>query len=125
MGQAALNGSHVIPRLITGAKDPTGLAIEQGHLYWANDPTDGGAHATIGRARLDGSHVQESFVGGVHEPFGVAADTHGVYWANYGIGTIGRATLSGTHVDQSFIAAGAKVDEGKGESAPMGVALGR
>lgn len=124
VGEADLDGSHVNLHLITGARDPNGLAIEHGHLYWANDPTSSGAHATIGSAHLDGSHVQESFITGVTEPFGVAADAQDLYWANYGTGTIGRASLSGTHVDQSFIAAGAKVDEGEGESAPMGVALG-
>ena len=124
VGEANLNGSHVKLKLITGARDPNGLAIEQGRLYWANDPTSGGAHASIARARLDGSHVQESFISGVDEPFGIAADPHGLYWANYGMGTIGRATLNGTHVKQNFIAAGAKLGEGEGESAPMGVALG-
>jgi virginiamycin B lyase len=124
VGEAGLDGAHVNPRLVRGAKDPNGLAIEKGHLYWANDPTSEGTSATIGRAQLDGSHVKESFIEGVTEPFGVAADAHHIYWTNYRSGTIGRAGLNGARVDQSFIVAGASVDEGRGEGAPMGLAVG-
>jgi sugar lactone lactonase YvrE len=122
IGQADLNGAHINRSLISGAKDPTGLALDGGHLYWANDPT-GGASATIGRSRLDGAQVHETFITGVSEPLGVAVDSKHLYWTNYGSQRIGRAALNGSHPDQSFIVAGATASAA--ESSPMGVAVGR
>jgi streptogramin lyase len=50
-----------------GASFPSGVAVDAGHVYWAN--AGGGA---IGRANLDGTGANQSFIGGASFPFGVA-----------------------------------------------------
>ena len=67
IGRADLDGSHVDHHFIHGADYPYGVAVDSGHVYWAN--YDG---ATIGRAELNGSHVQESFIP-AHTSYNAAA----------------------------------------------------
>jgi virginiamycin B lyase len=99
IGRAALDGTSASQRFVSGAVNPCGVAVDEGHLYWGNQ---GGR--TIGRANLDGTAVNQSFIGGATGPCGIAVDAAHVYWANLNAGTIGRANLDGTGVNQSFIA---------------------
>jgi hypothetical protein len=92
---------HDRARFITATGAPTGIAVDAGHIYWANT-ADGVDADTIGRANLDGSGLDQSFISGATDPIGVAVDAQHVYWTN-GPGTIGRANLDGSGIDQSFI----------------------
>ena len=51
----------------------SGLAVDAGHIYWANSGTDE-EPGTIGRANLDGSGVDRKFITGAGRPLGVAVD---------------------------------------------------
>ena len=66
------------------------MAVDAGHVYWANPHAD-----TIGRANLDGTGVNQSFITGT-APVGVAVDAGHVYWANAGAGH-DRARQPGRH----------------------------
>jgi virginiamycin B lyase len=101
IGRAKLNGTDATLRFIVGVRDPTGLAVNRRHLYWAS--TVPGSSDSIGRADLDGRNVNHHFITGAAYPYGVAVGGGHLYWANYAGGTIGRADLSGGHVQQSFI----------------------
>jgi hypothetical protein len=79
--RADLDGSGVIQALLTVPPDAgfLGLAVEGGHLYWANR-----GNFTIGRADLDGGDVRPNLVSTASIPAGVAVDS----------GAPGRATPS-------------------------------
>jgi len=70
IGRANLDGTGMIWNFITGATEPTAVAVDFGHVYWANyydcnyetDPPSSCAGGTIGRANLDGSEVNQSFI---------------------------------------------------------------
>ena len=55
-------------RLVT-FDDPRGVAVDAGHVYWANFGLN-----TIGRANLDGTGIDQSFITGADFPFAVAVD---------------------------------------------------
>ncbi len=120
IGRANLNASDVKPRFISGLTDPTGLALDAGHLYWANDP---GPAGSIGRAGIGGADVTSDFIPGANQPFGVAVGAGHLYWANFGSGTIGRARRDGTHVLQAFIHARVIYD-GYDAADPFDLAIG-
>jgi hypothetical protein len=84
--------------LIGGLTGPCGVAIDGGHLYWADT-----AGFAIGRANLDGSDVRRAFIGGIPTPCGVAVDAAHVYWGDIAGGRIGRANLDGSEPDPDFI----------------------
>ena len=92
IGRANLDGTGANPNFITGAGNPSGLAVDGAHLYWANNVSGG----SIGRANLDGSGANSFFVSGASFPTGVAVDGVHIYWANYNPRAIGRAELDGT-----------------------------
>src|SRR4249920_4219609 len=50
IGRANLNGTGANQNFITGIGFPIGVAVDPGHVYWADLHTD-----AIGRANLDGS----------------------------------------------------------------------
>ena len=52
---------------IDGAHNPTGIAVNSGHLYWSNFVSN-----SIGTADVDGSNVNQTFIGAAG-PEGVAA----------------------------------------------------
>jgi virginiamycin B lyase len=112
IGRANLDGSGVkqdfivLPRgFATG-----GLAVDDAHIYWANE-------ASIGRANLDGTGADQRFISDVEMSVGsaVAVDEEHIYWVSRladdsvdytrrpGTGAIGRANLDGTGVDENFI----------------------
>jgi hypothetical protein len=96
IGRANLDGSGARRSFITGANDPSGVAVDQHHIYWAN-------YDAIGRADLDGTDVDQSFITTGAYVAAVAVDAHHVYWA--GVDAIGRANLDGGAVDPDFITA--------------------
>ncbi len=98
IGRANLDGSSPNPSLIAGATAPEGVAVDAGHIYWANN----GA-STIGRANLDGAGAVQTFIAGLDTPNGVAVDAGHVYWADFGHGSIGRALIGGGSVSNDFI----------------------
>lgn len=88
------------PSAETSTTDCGGVAVDAGHIYWANPAT-----GTIGRASLDGTAPDNSFITGAANPCGVAVDAAHVYWANYAANTIGRANLDGSEPTQTFVSA--------------------
>src|SRR5262249_2086426 len=102
IGRANLDGTGVDPTFITGADTASGIALDAGHIYWANE----GAQ-TIGRAGLDGTGVDQAFVAtGGGFPAAVAVHSGPIYWANPSFFTIGRANIDGTGVNSSFVDTG-------------------
>jgi hypothetical protein len=69
IGRADVDGQNVNQSFITGAIAPIGVAVDSGHIYWANLGTN-----TIGRADLDGQNADQSFITGASDPVGVAVD---------------------------------------------------
>jgi hypothetical protein len=114
IGRANLDGSGVNQRLVTGANDPFGVAVDAQHLYWTNFGSGSPHGSTIGRANLDGSGAEQRFITGADDPSATTVDGQHIYWTNIASGTIGRANLNGTGIDQSFIT---------GASAPVSVAV--
>lgn len=86
---------------VSGLVEPCGVAVDSGHLYWA----DRGAK-TIGRAGRDGSAVQRNFVLAGPWPCGIGVDAGHLYWTDVSAGTIGRARLDGSEVEPEFVAVG-------------------
>jgi hypothetical protein len=130
IGRANLDGTDPNPTFITGANDPTDVAVDGQYVYWTALTTTGRPPAgAIGRANLDGTGANPSFITGAAEPLGITVDYDHIYWANsYNCnyltqppsacagGTIGRANLDGTTVDQSYITADQLVGSGCGTS---------
>jgi virginiamycin B lyase len=118
IGHANDDGTGVNPSFIGGASEPTGVAVDEAHVYWIND-----LDHSIGRANLDGTGVNQRFVTGVNGD-ALAVDGAHIYWTNIiaiapqdaADDAIGRANLDGTGVDQNFIT---------GASTPQGVAVDR
>jgi hypothetical protein len=127
IGRANLDGTAPDQNFITGANGPCGVAVDSGHVYWANRVGN-----SIGRANLDGTGANANFITGANGPCGVAVDSGHVYWANSGYDpaastggyagtTIGRANLDGTAPNQSFISGTGSGPTGG--SGPFGVAV--
>ena len=78
-------GQHVEPEFITGASDPQGIAVDGGHIYWANrKEMPGNITPAVGRATLEGEEakaVNQAFYrpGGSHVPYGVAVSATHLY----------------------------------------------
>ena len=122
IGRANLNGTNGDQKFITGADNPDGVSVYNGHLYWANGgPFSQGSpisHSTIGRASVAGTGVDENFITGALGSCGVTIYGGYVYWGNDDneLGsTVGRASLNGTGVNEKFIT---------GAQVPCGVAVG-
>ena len=91
------------------------MAVDSGHIYWANTA------GYIGRADLNGQNVNNTFVTitagsppapSTSLPTGVAVDSGHIYWADEATVSIGRADLNGQNVNQTFIAAVAQAGLG-------------
>ncbi len=103
IARANLDGSDPNPNLVTGLSFPCGVALDGGHVYWAETAGD-----AIGRAALDGQAVTQTFVDGapnVDSPCGVAVHDGHVFWANSDFpGSIGRADTSAPNTGvQQFV----------------------
>ena len=90
-----VNQTFVIP----GPVGFYGMAVDSGHIYWADLP-----NYTVGRAEMDGQNVNLSFISLPWGDFprGVAVDRSHVYWTSDS-GHVGRADLDGQNVNLSFI----------------------
>lgn len=84
----------------TGSGSTCGIAVDAGHIYWADSYEE-----TIARANLDGTGVEDAFISlpkGTH-PCGLAVNSEFIYWTSGGTHTLGRARLDGSELDLSFI----------------------
>lgn len=109
IGRADIDGLNKNTNFIT----PTpflscGVAVDSGHLYWADDAT--GTPAYIGRSGLDGFNVEGHFITipDTSFPCGIAVDSANIFWTETGFffpnGTrIGRASKSTKVADPSYI----------------------
>ena len=97
LGRADLGGTGVTQSFMSAPRSPTGVAVDDQHVYWTN-PLVG----TIGRANLDGTGANQFFVTTATSPISVAVDARHIYWTDGG-GSIGRANLDGSSVDDNFI----------------------
>jgi hypothetical protein len=98
IGRANLDGSNADNNFIGGLDFPSGLAVTDSHIYWADRTAD-----SVGKARLDGGGVQREFIAGAQYPCGVAVDGSHVYWSNLDGDSIGRARFDGSEVEPNFI----------------------
>jgi hypothetical protein len=113
IGRAKVNGEEaeeIEPAFICGEEasqprkrlvsNPQGIAVDAGHIYWANAAQDKG-HRTIARAALDGGEVEEAFAVpfGEFVPYGVAVNATHLYFdindENNNGGYLERVTLDG------------------------------
>jgi sugar lactone lactonase YvrE len=97
LGRADLGGTGVTQSFMSAPHSPTGVAVDDQHLYWTN-PLVG----TIGRANLDGTGANQFFVTTATSPIGVAVDARHIYWTDGR--SIGRANLDGSSVHDNLIA---------------------
>jgi hypothetical protein len=100
IGRARLDGTDVEEEFVDPPASiiPYGVAIDAGHIYWANAAND-----SIGRADLSGGDIEEEFIANAH-PAGVAVDANYVYWGKASPPeAIGRADLDGGNVQSAFV----------------------
>jgi hypothetical protein len=97
IGRADLDGTNRVDSWIGGTIQPSGLAVDDEHVYWTNGDT-------IGRADHDGTNVDLGFVSGLGMgPNDVAVDDTYIYWSSWYPSAIGRARLDGSEADPDFI----------------------
>ena len=90
---------NVNQSFITGGANPSGVAIDGSHIYWANVTQ---RHDRAGRPRRQ--NVNQNFITGLDLPDGVAVDGSHIYWANARApARSGALTSTGQNVNQSFI----------------------
>jgi hypothetical protein len=102
IGRAKLDGSEVESTFITLSGQVDGIAVDSGHIYWANVNSE-----SIGRANIDGTGVDEGFIKAGKldelEAIDIAVDGNHVYWTNTDLNSIGRANMNGHGVEQEFV----------------------
>jgi virginiamycin B lyase len=77
IGRANTDGTAAGEDFIRVAKDPIGVAVDIGHLYWANAGTQ-----SIGRANLDGSEIDRNFIPSAGQPLMITPDDRRLYWGS-------------------------------------------
>jgi streptogramin lyase len=100
IGRANANGGDVDPGFIElGALTRGGIAVDEGHLYWATEDA-------IGRANLDGDDIEPDFLP-LHDIHvnDIAVADGDIYWTAFESHGIGRANIDGRHVNRHFITA--------------------
>jgi len=95
--EANLDGSSP-QAIVTGAHDPSGVAVSASHLYWTATAGDRG---TIWQANLDGTSASPIDIGD-YNPAGVAVGASHIYWSDTGgppdrQGAIWEANSDGTN----------------------------
>ena len=94
INEANLDGTSP-DTIVTGQDQPEGVAVGDGHIYWANT-WDG----TVDEANLDGTNPH-TIATGQDIPYGMAVDSSHVYWTDWGNlgmdGTVNEANLDGTN----------------------------
>ena len=103
VGAASLDGSGVVEDYLywpfgSESDGPAcGVAVDQGHIYWAG-------WRGIGRRPLEGeSAYPATVVGPLNGPCGITVDQDHLYWGNPSSGTLGRSNLDGSEPNSSFI----------------------
>jgi hypothetical protein len=111
LGRSNLDGGGVTHTFLAGLSNPGGVAVDAGHIYWANSPAN-----SIGRANLDGSGASPNFIpnatdssDGSAGPAGLATDGSFIYWTD-GAHAVDRAPVTGGAVSSHFIDAGPGTD---------------
>lgn len=94
-----IDASNAKFAIVSGASNPTALALNDTFAYWSNFNTN-----SIGRANLDGSTPNPSFISPASEPLGMTVDSTYLYWSR-STGKIGRVLLNSTSPDPNFISA--------------------
>jgi hypothetical protein len=83
IGRADIEGTpgSIEADFIRGASNPQGIAVDAGHVYWANAANNSNK-AAIGRAEIDGGEVEQTFFRTEFgkTPQGVAVDGSHVYF---------------------------------------------
>jgi streptogramin lyase len=100
IGRARLDGSDVEGSFVDPIEPiiPYGVAVDSGHVYWANSMNN-----SIGRADLSGGDIDEEFIPNAH-PAGVAVDANYIYWGKaQPPEAIGRADIDGSDIQSNFI----------------------
>lgn len=109
IGRANLDYSGKDRHFVDGGIGPSGIAIDDRHLYWINVDGD-----SIGRARLDGHKVDQHFIDGIG--FALDIDVQGgyLYWSRGETldsdAGIARASLDGSQVDLDYVDFGGSPD---------------
>jgi hypothetical protein len=96
-----LDGPAVRTDLVLGRPQPCGIAVDAGHVYWAEPRLTQSQTGTLARANLDGSEPNTELVTGLSHPCDVAVDASHLYWVD-GWG-VGRARLDGSEPERGFI----------------------
>jgi hypothetical protein len=88
------------PKVHHRRRQPVGVAVDAGHVYWTNNPD---RRDRAGQPRRHGREpdLHRRLGSGVLASGGMAVDAAHVYWTNGQ--TIGRANLDGTTADPTFI----------------------
>jgi hypothetical protein len=111
--RANLDGTGIDGSFITEVASPTGVAVDDQYIYWANEfgPEDG--DGAIARANLDGSGIDQSFLLEPGQPSAVAVNATHVYWVDWSgrRTTVGRANLDGTDAVNDFVTGSGNVGE--------------
>ena len=76
--------------LVSGQNEPTGVAVDSSHIYWAEQ----GVSGSIKEAPLTGGTVTTLASGQIFAT-GVAVDSSHVHWASQFPGTINEVPLAG------------------------------
>jgi hypothetical protein len=80
-GRAASLGSPVVT-LATGQHAPSGIAVDEEHVYWTSDPADASQGAIYACARTGCQGSPTLIIGGQSAPHGIAVDAQYIYWTN-------------------------------------------
>lgn len=97
--QASMDGSSR-SELITQVTEPTAMAANSRHLFWANSQG-------IGRAKLDGTGVNESFVTAELFVDQMVANESYIYFTSLlREGVVSRIRVDGTGFEENFLAMG-------------------
>ncbi len=120
IGRADNDGTNPNPLFITGLKPVTGIAVDSGHIYWAeSDGNAGTANDTIGRANIDGTGADSNFITSATDgpqPGRVAVNASHVYWTQTGAaGKVWREKIDASNAKFAVIT---------GASNPTALALG-
>ena len=100
--------TEIEPAFIEGASNPQGIAVNEGHIYWANAARDPNKRA-IGRSGIEGAGIEQKFVEAPFSrvPYGVALSASSVYYGlneeELDIGFLGRVPLEGGKEESLFV----------------------
>jgi streptogramin lyase len=85
-------------------ENPAGIAVDSGHVYWANTTVEGGGHPSLGRANIDGSAPNANFI--TAPAFNLALAGGRIYWTENQSNAVAVANADGTAVNRHLFSAG-------------------